>query len=81
MLNRVFTLAAMSIVLLGCSGGESTGTVIKNKVGADRDEHGCIASAGYAWCARTDSCERPWELAKKEGFENTPERFSDYCSE
>src|SRR3546814_1551492 len=36
--------------------------------GSDRDAHGCIASAGYAWCANTNQCERPWELARKHGF-------------
>ena len=27
-------------------------------LGADADDHGCIASAGYAWCAATGTCER-----------------------
>ena len=31
------------------------------RVGADADRHGCRASAGYAWCAATGRCERPWE--------------------
>ncbi len=29
--------------------------------GSDRDEHGCIGSAGYQWCAATQKCQRPWE--------------------
>ena len=49
-------------------------------VGAGRDSHGCIGSAGYFWCAKTDQCERPWVLAKKQGFENTREAFNQYCS-
>ena len=49
--------------------------------GSDRDEHGCIPSAGYNWCERTRQCERPWELAKDKGFDNTPERFEAYCEE
>jgi predicted amidohydrolase YtcJ len=48
-------------------------------VGADRDAHGCIGSAGYSWCEKTGSCERPWELAKKHGFENTKEAFDSFC--
>jgi len=48
--------------------------------GSDRDEHGCIGSAGYQWCERSNQCERPWELAEKEGFENTPEQFDAFCS-
>ena len=47
--------------------------------GADRDEHGCIGSAGYQWCERTGECERAWELAKEYGFENTQEAFDQFC--
>jgi len=48
--------------------------------GSDRDEHGCIASAGYSWCAQEDRCVRPWELAKEKGFASTEEAFRAYCS-
>lgn len=30
-------------------------------VGADRDAHGCIGSAGYSWCEAKQKCTRPWE--------------------
>ena len=48
--------------------------------GADRDEHGCIRSAGYSWCAIEGKCVRPWELAKEKGFASTEEGFRAYCS-
>ena len=48
--------------------------------GSDRDEHGCIGSAGYSWCARERTCVRSWELAKKKGFPVTEEAFRAYCS-
>ena len=48
-------------------------------VGGDRDDHGCIRSAGYRWCAKVSECVRPWELAKEQGFEPTPEAVEDYC--
>ncbi|MFZ4631614.1 MAG: Gmad2 immunoglobulin-like domain-containing protein [Patescibacteria group bacterium] len=32
-----------------------------NIVGNDRDEHGCIASAGYIWCEAKQKCLRSWE--------------------
>jgi putative lipoprotein len=48
--------------------------------GADRDEHGCIRSAGYSWCAKEGKCARPWELAKEKGFPATEEAFRAYCS-
>ena len=46
--------------------------------GSDRDEHGCIGSAGYRWCERTNQCERPWQLAKREGFE--ADAFTRWCA-
>jgi len=30
-------------------------------LGGDRDEHGCIGSAGYSWDPVTEACVRPWE--------------------
>lgn len=30
-------------------------------VGGDRDEHGCIGSAGYSWCEIKQKCLRVWE--------------------
>lgn len=30
-------------------------------VGNDRDEHGCIGSAGYEWNEEKGECIRPWE--------------------
>ena len=48
--------------------------------GADRDDHGCIRSAGYSWCGRGAKCVRPWELAKEKGFASTEEAFRAYCS-
>jgi hypothetical protein len=29
--------------------------------GNDRDEYGCIPSAGYTWCEEKDKCLRTWE--------------------
>lgn len=52
----------------------------KTIVGADRDAHGCIPSAGYSWCDKTSQCERPWELAKQQGFPNTAEAFTEFCA-
>ena len=37
-------------------------------VGGDKDEHGCIGSAGYLWCEAKAECLRPWE-----------ERWDDSC--
>ena len=48
--------------------------------GADRDEHGCLRSAGYSWCEKEGECVRPWELAKEKGFASTEEAFRAHCS-
>jgi hypothetical protein len=48
--------------------------------GSDRDPHGCIPSAGYVWCATTNQCERPWELANKHDFDNSEESFNKFCA-
>ncbi len=49
-------------------------------VGNDRDVHGCIASAGYAWCGQENACVRPWELAKAKGFDFASDGFKQYCA-
>lgn len=48
-------------------------------IGSDRDAYGCLPAAGYSWCARIEKCVRPWQLASKEGFENTLGAFDKYC--
>ncbi len=39
-------------------------------VGKDKDEHGCIGSAGYSWNAEREQCVRPWELPQMIEAEN-----------
>jgi len=36
-------------------------TFTEQLAGNDRDEHGCIGSAGYSWCAAKGKCLRIWE--------------------
>lgn len=33
--------------------------------GTDRDEHGCLASAGYVWSAALHDCVRLWEVGTR----------------
>lgn len=49
-------------------------------IGGDRDAHGCLVAAGYAWCERERACVRPWELAQEKGFDNSAGGFSTYCA-
>ncbi|MBN8212103.1 MAG: peptidase [Xanthomonadales bacterium] len=70
----------------GCAGTSTGDTAPKDPqpaprpIGGDRDAHGCLAPAGYTWCARERACVRPWELAKQAGFDNTAEGFAAHCS-
>lgn len=65
--------------ITGCS--DTSKSKIAGMPGSDRDEHGCIGSAGYSWCERTKQCERPWELAQKHGFPQTKEAFDVFCNQ
>lgn len=50
----VLGLLVAAVVLSGCVQPEPM-------PGSDRDEHGCIPSAGYSWCEAKQKCLRPWE--------------------
>lgn len=67
------------VILVGLAGCVTETTETQVMPGADRDPHGCIPSAGYAWCAKTRSCEQAWELAEQKGFENSQAAFNRYC--
>lgn len=69
----------LAACLTGCSLSDAVTSGDGNLLGSDRDIHGCIGSAGYSWCGRSNQCERPWELAEKEGFENNREQFEAHC--
>lgn len=53
----VLIIAVSLVALLSCS--HST---IGRLVGGDRDEHGCIPSAGYTWSDALHDCVRVWEV-------------------
>lgn len=82
-MRTMTALLALSLVLLGACAGKTPGqadTAQKPAApGSDRDEHGCIASAGYRWCEAEKECVRPWELLEKVGSENSTEAFDAYC--
>jgi len=73
---KLLLQTAFLISLAGCTSDNASQ---ENIVGSDRDEFGCIGSAGYSWCERTNQCERPWELAEQEDFEYTRDGFQEYC--
>lgn len=44
-------------------------------VGNDRDQHGCIGSAGYTWSEPKQKCVRPWEESVYESDEQELQYF------
>lgn len=66
-----------AVGLAGCSQYPLNATL---RVGDDRDRFGCIASAGYQWCAAENACVRPWELAKSRGFSLEDQAIKQYCA-
>ena len=44
-------------------------------VGGDKDEHGCIGSAGYTWCEVKQKCLREWEeKCEEKAIENEDDK-------
>ena len=79
------SIVSISIFLGACSSQpvqQSSSEIAPSEslVGADRDENGCIGSAGYQWCASLGKCVRPWELAEEQGIENEAESVQQFCA-
>jgi hypothetical protein len=57
-----------------CDGSGSCVTPEEKLIGGDRDENGCLTSAGYTWCESSKTCIRKWEtLCQGEEAEILPE--------
>lgn len=57
--NKIKPLFIVASLAVG--GLCACGNLTDKLVGADRDEHGCIGSAGYVWSRVRQACVRPWE--------------------
>lgn len=75
-MKQVLLIACLA--LAACQANEQQ-TTSERMVGGDRDNYGCIGSAGYQWCRSENQCVRSWELASEKGFENTGSEFKKYC--
>ncbi|GMI13606.1 hypothetical protein TrLO_g1167 [Triparma laevis f. longispina] len=66
LLISVYNLLSSSPVTSGDEMNEVVGGTMSSSgehmVGGDRDDHGCIGSAGYTYCAGLRKCVRPWEI-------------------
>lgn len=63
-LPLVLALLSLSACSLNWNNGDEEKLGQTNQsdlIGADRDEHGCIGSAGYSWCEIKQKCLRVWE--------------------
>ena len=61
------TTFVVSLALASCSHA-----TFGKLVGSDRDEHGCIGSAGYTWSYALHDCVRLWEAGTR--FDAGPEQ-------
>jgi len=63
-LKKIFFLILLlfAFLLVGSNLLDNKPTNRKEEMdGGDRDEHGCIGSAGYTWCEPKKKCLRKWE--------------------
>jgi len=61
--NLIYIIAFVFVIIItGVYFFQNKGTGDNQQiVGGDRDEHGCIGSAGYSWCEPKQKCLRMWE--------------------
>lgn len=57
--------AVMMVVLCGLWLSSCGHSGLGKMVGADRDDHGCLASAGYTWSEALHQCVRLWEAGTR----------------
>jgi len=57
----IFVIGAGIYFFINSNQGQVYAPEQEQLVGADRDEHGCIGSAGYTWCESKQKCLRIWE--------------------
>ena len=55
-MKKYIFVMMIACLAAGCAAGPKS-----VRVGADRDAHGCIGSAGYTWSEELGACIRPWE--------------------
>ena len=61
-MKKISGALALSALLAACSPqGQSSSSAAAPVAGADRDAHGCIASAGYTWSNVRNQCIRIFE--------------------
>ena len=73
-MKKIFTLSVATLAFAACNNNpqqadnaaqEPTATEEAPMVGDDRDEHGCIGSAGYTWSALRGECIQTFEVGTR----------------
>ena len=74
-MKKTFTLSVVALAFAACNNGtpqqtdnaaeEPTTPQQETMVGGDRDEHGCIGSAGYSWSALRGECIQVFEVGTR----------------
>jgi hypothetical protein len=74
-MKKTFTLSVVALAFAACNNGtpqqtdnaaeEPTTPQQEMMVGGDRDEHGCIGSAGYSWSALRGECIQVFEVGTR----------------
>lgn len=74
-MKKTFTLSVVALAFAACNNGtpqqadnaaeEPTTPQQETMVGDDRDEHGCIGSAGYTWSALRGECIQVFEVGTR----------------
>lgn len=54
-------ISLLALMLMGSCAHSTLGPLL----GGDRDEHGCIGSAGYTWSYALHDCVRLWEVGTR----------------
>lgn len=70
-MDKLMKLAFASLLAALCAG--CSHSTIGRLVGNDRDEHGCIGSAGYTWSYALHDCVRVWEAGRR--FDSGPKQI------
>ena len=71
-MKKIFTLSVATLAFAACNNStpqqadnaaqEPTATEEAPMEGDDRDEHGCIGTAGYTWSALREECIQVFEV-------------------
>jgi len=74
-MKKTFTLSVVALAFAACNNStpqqtdkaveELTTPQQEMMVGGDRDEHGCIGSAGYSWSALREECIQVFEVGTR----------------